>query len=164
MKPKAKPVPAAFAATLLLAVMTGCGGETTGGITVEGAWARSSAAVASAGAAYLEITNNGEADALVGASVDPSVAATVEIHETLMMAGTTGDMGSPTTGGMMTMQPVDEIALPSGETVSLEPGGYHVMLLDLAAPLETGSTITITLSFANADDLTVTADVLETAP
>ena len=59
----------------------------------------------------------------------------------------------------MTMQPVDSIELPAGEEVSLEPGGYHIMLLDLVAPLEVGDTFDIVLTFENAGEVTVTAEV-----
>ncbi|MEZ5181952.1 MAG: copper chaperone PCu(A)C [Acidimicrobiales bacterium] len=71
----------------------------------------------------------------------------------------TDDMGDDMGGGAMTMQPVDSIELPAGEEVSLEPGGYHIMLLDLVAPLEVGDTFEITLTFENAGEVTVTAEV-----
>jgi copper(I)-binding protein len=148
-------------------------------------WARQSPMGTSAGAIYLTITSPID-DELVGASVPTDVAGTTEIHETVMAeAGEMGDgeaeMGeeaSTTTeamddtattmaGGMenggesMTMQPVDSIELPAGETVALEPGGYHVMLLDLVEPLEVGQEIELTLSFQVAGDRTVTAEVRE---
>ena len=146
-------------------------------LEVTDAWARTSPAVATAGAVYLTITNDGDVDdALVGADVDPSVAASVEIHETVAVEDdemTTetmamdDEMSSDTTamgGGMMEMRPVDEIAIPAGETVALEPGGYHVMLLDLAEPLEVGDSIEVTLAFEVAADLIVTAEVRDEAP
>jgi copper(I)-binding protein len=70
-----------------------------------------------------------------------------------------GDDGGQS--GMMTMQEVSAIAIPAGETVSLEPGGFHVMLLDLAADLEVGDSIEVTLSFSNGYEETVTAEVRE---
>jgi copper(I)-binding protein len=122
-------------------------------VSVTGAWARTSPAVASAGAAYLEISNAADADdALVDVSVDASVAARAELHET--------SMG---TGGMMAMNAVDEIAVPAGTTTVLEPGGYHIMLLELAAPLEDGSTIELTLTFREAGTLVTEAQVRDTA-
>ena len=69
------------------------------------------------------------------------------------------DMGDDMGDGAMTMQPVDSIELPAGEEVSLEPGGYHIMLLDLVAPLEVGDTFDIVLTFENAGEVTVTAEV-----
>jgi copper(I)-binding protein len=71
-------------------------------------------------------------------------------------------------GGMdpqMRMQElVDGLPLPAGETITLEPGGYHVMLLDIAEPLEVGDEIELTLDFENADDMTLTVEVAESAP
>lgn len=149
--------------------------ESAGELEVTGAWARTSPAVATAGAAYLEITNGTETDdALVAASVDDAVAGMVELHETTTAgeddASTDGDMDGDMTdtsmgdAPMMQMQPVEEIAVPAGETVSLEPGGLHLMMLDLAAPLEVGTTIEITLTFEQAGDVVVTAEVRDMAP
>ncbi len=59
-------------------------GSTEAGITTEGAWARTSPMMADAGAAYLVITSATD-DALVGASVDPSIAGDAQIHETIMV-------------------------------------------------------------------------------
>jgi copper(I)-binding protein len=152
----------------------------TGEITVDGAWARTSPSMATAGAVYLEITNGTDTDdALVGVSVDPSVAATAELHETAMAEddedqdgptggeamsqdGTDGHAGSG--GGMMTMKPVEEIPVPAGATVVLGPGGYHVMLIDLAEPLAAGGSIEITLELAVAGEMVVEAEVRDTAP
>ena len=66
--------------------------------------------------------------------------------------------------GEMVMQEVDSIAIPAGETVELKPGGYHIMLIDLAAPLEIGQEFDIVLTFANAGDVTVTVVVADEAP
>lgn len=154
------------------------GGEASAdGIEVTGAWARTSPAMADAGAAYLTITSD-EANALVGASVPTSVAGTVEIHETVMADDTSttmgeetttsmGAMGSDTTSGdmgEMTMVPVDKIELPAGKAVELKPGGYHIMLLELPAPLEVGTDIELTLTFESGGPLKVTVPVLDEAP
>jgi len=165
------PVRAALAVFAAVSLLGACGGTSTD-IDVTDAWARTSAAVANAGAAYMEIVNGSEtADALIAATVDPSVAAPVEMHETVAMASgsdTTmgGGMESVTTmaGEMMEMRPVDRIDIPAGESVSLEPGGFHLMFIDLVEPLETGTTITLTLTFEGSGEKVVTADVLETAP
>ena len=47
---------------------------------------------------------------------------------------------------MMTMQPVESIAVPAGESVELKPGGYHVMLMDLRKPIAAGDKVPITLT------------------
>ena len=51
---------------------------------------------------------------------------------------------------VMKMRSVPELDLPAGQTVSLKPGGYHVMLLDLKAPLAKDSTVPVTLRFKDA--------------
>lgn len=71
--------------------------------------------------------------------------------------GADDDMSGGT--GMMEMRPVDRIEVPAGETVALEPGGYHIMLLELAAPLEAGTTLEVTLTFEESGEHAVTADV-----
>lgn len=149
-------------------------------ILVEGAWVRNSPANVDKGAAYLTITSPVD-DKLLSASVDASIATTVEIHEMVPVddaTETTMDMGTETTMGMgmghgpgpgpgsgeMKMQEVEFIALPAGEAVALKPGGYHIMLIGLIVPLELGTTITLTLVFENAGEITVDVPVLEEAP
>jgi copper(I)-binding protein len=170
-------------AVALLVAACGSSDET---VTIDNAWARASAAGQTTGAIYFDLSVS-EDDTLVGASVPSSVAAEAQIHEVVMapagddttddtmadmtddtMADMTGDTmaGMDDTGGeMMTMQEVaGGLALVAGETVSFEPGGYHVMLLDLAKPLEVGDQIELTLEFAKADPQTLTVEVAESAP
>lgn len=149
-------------------------------VTVDDPWARSSPMATTLGAVYMTLTSNG-GDTLLRASVPTSVAGTTEIHETVM-ASTTGtamtdegageamptettmgtSMGTDTTmggSGEMEMRPITELALPAGEAVALAPGGYHIMLIDLVAPLEVGTTIEVTLTFERAGEQVVTATV-----
>ena len=53
-------------------------------------------------------------------------------------------------GGVMRMRAIDSLALPAGKTVELKPGGYHLMLLDLAQPLKEGDSVPVVLTFADA--------------
>lgn len=135
--------------------------STSGPIAADDAWARESAMMQSAAAVYMDLTAD-EDDVLVSASVDSSVAPTVEIHETTEMdddmSGDDDDMGG---GGMMQMVPVDEVDLPAGETISLEPGGLHIMLLDLVEPLEIGQEFDLDLEFESGETLSVTVEVRE---
>jgi len=62
--------------------------------------------------------------------------------------------------GLSKMQHVPAIAIPAGDTLRLVPGSYHVMLSRLQQPLQLGDTVTVTLEFARAGDLTFTASVL----
>ena len=180
-----------FALALSLVALAGCGDDETssdttaaaadattapvaGEVTFAGQWARTSPAMATAGAAYVTITSTID-DKLVTALVDPSIAATVEVHETVM-ADMTSDtamssdtaMGSDTTmaggEGEMMMRPVAFIELPAGVAVELKPGGYHIMLLNLVEPLEVGTSFELTLVFEHAGQITIDVPVLEEAP
>jgi copper(I)-binding protein len=59
----------------------------------------------------------------------------------------------------MIMSPVDSIEVPAGGTAKLAPGGLHIMLFDLAAPLVEGDTLELTLEFEEAGDIEVAAPV-----
>jgi len=157
-------------AVVALALFTvGCGGSddaSSSKLTVTGQWARTSPMNAANGAAYFTITSP-EADTLLGVKVEASVAAMAEMHETVMATDTTMAMGTATTMagmGEMTMQPVDSIDLPAGTAVSLQPGGLHIMLMDLAKPLEAGTTIELTLSLKNGGETVIEVPVLDEAP
>jgi copper(I)-binding protein len=114
---------------------------------VSDAWVRQPAEGQTRSAAYGTIANNGDADVtLVGGSV--SIDATVEIHETLM-----GD------DGVMQMQErEDGFVIPAGGTFVLEPGGPHIMMLDID-PADVVGDIDVTMVFADGTELTVTAPV-----
>ena len=168
-------------------VLAACGGDDAA-VDVDGAWARESPAGVTTGAAYFDITAADD-DVLVGASVSSDVAADAQIHEVVAaemdmddmdesmddMDESMDDMDDMEDGdhemdmgdgemAMVMQEMTDGLPLPADETVSLEPGGYHVMLLDLVEPLETGDEFELTLDFENADDVTLTVTVAETAP
>ena len=129
------------------------------GITVSDVWARESAMSSGNGAVYLTIENTtGVVDKLLSVSVPNSFAQTAQIHETVM-----GDSTSMTTlagaAGMMSMKQVSSVTIPAGGSVTFEPGGYHVMLMGLSAPLEVGGTFEVNLGFMNAGTIKVTATV-----
>ena len=147
--------------------LAACGGDDP--ITIEGQWARTSPAMASMGAAYMSISAS-EGDQLVGVSVPASVAARAEIHEMVpadmdhSMDDSMDDDEMAMDMGAMVMQQIMALDLPAGETVNLEPGGYHVMLINLAEPLVEGESFEVTLDFAEAEDLTVEVVVRAEAP
>ena len=120
----------------------GAGKHELGALTVEAPWARASAGAARTGAAYLRIANDGaEDDRLTG--VAAPVAERVELHAHTM------------SGGVMRMRRVDAVPVPGGESAELKPGGYHVMLIGLRAPLKEGETFPLTLTFDRAGTITV---------
>ncbi|MGA1554752.1 MAG: copper chaperone PCu(A)C [Ilumatobacteraceae bacterium] len=153
-------------ACALVVPLSACGSDDDA-ITIDGAWARPSATGQTTGAVYFRITSEID-DRILAASVPASVAATAEVHEVVMadMSGEmSGDMDDMSGEMQMTMQEMtDGVALPAGETVVLEPGGYHIMLLDLAEPLEVGDEVELTLDLGTADDITLTVEVAESAP
>jgi copper(I)-binding protein len=59
----------------------------------------------------------------------------------------------------MRMSAVDRLALPAGKAVKLEPGGYHVMLMGLVAPIKEGDTVAITLALKDKDGKPWSVDV-----
>lgn len=137
-----------FGSIIALAVLAmlapACSDEPS--VDVSGAWARSPAE--DVGAVYFAVDNaSDEADALIGASAD--VEGRVEIHETVML------------DGEAEMQPVDSVQIPAAGEMAFEPGGYHVMLFDLQEPLAIGDTISLVLTFENAGDVEIDAEVRE---
>lgn len=133
----------------LAVIGSACGGDDE--VEIRDVWARASANMQNAGAVYMEISGaDGGADRLESASVSSTIAAMAQLHESSMDAA-----------GVMTMQQVQAIDIPAGQTVMLAPGGYHIMLMNLAEPLVVGTEVDVTLSFANAGEITVTAEVRE---
>lgn len=149
-------------------------------IEVTDAWCRTSAAMADAGACYMTISNGGPADdTLLSVSVDTSVAASAELHETVSadaadngssmstdmpMDDTSHDADHATEttmhgSGAMTMREVTMIEIEADQTVKLEPGGYHIMLMGLAKPLEEGEKVALTLNFDMSGEMTIDAEV-----
>ena len=124
------------------------GGEATvGDIAVTDAWVRQPAEGQTTSAAYGTITNNGDTDiTLIGGSVP--FDATVEIHETLM-----DDEGT-----MQMQEREDGFVIAAGATFKLEPGGPHVMMLDID-PADFVDEIEVTLIFDDGTELTVTAPI-----
>ncbi len=116
-----------------------------GAVRAEAAVVRASAG-APHGAAFLQLVNQGAAAALVAAEAD--FCRTVELHTHVLE------------GGVARMRPVPRIEVPERGTVSLAPGGLHVMFIDLERPLVAGSTVSFTLVFDDGRRLPVTAQVV----
>ena len=160
---------------LLLAVVAGaglfasCGSDdssSSSGPEITKVWARTSPMETSLGAVYMTISSK-DGDELTDVSVDSSIAAMAQIHE-MVMASAETDVSMPMTteamSGEMVMQEVDSIVIDAGGSVDLMPGGYHIMLMEIAAPLELGAKFDVTLTFAKAGKVTVTAEVRAEAP
>lgn len=118
-----------------------------GDLAIDKPWSRATPAGAKVAAGYMTITNKGSAaDRLVGVST--SAAGRVEVHEMAMK------------DGVMTMRPISGgLPIDPGKTVTLAPGGSHLMFMDLKAPLKQGQKIPVTLEFEKAGKVNVTVDV-----
>jgi periplasmic copper chaperone A len=116
-------------------------------IELSGAWARAMLPGQPAGGGYITITNRGtQADRLLSAS-SPR-AGRVEIHAMEIV------------DDVMTMRPVgDGLAIEPGETVTLAPGGLHVMFMDVRGPFAEGESVSVTLEFEKAGPAEVSFDV-----
>ena len=141
-------------AILLLAAGAGCDRVESrhAGLEVTGARVRPAAVLGDGGvpvtsAAYFAIHNRGRRDdRLTGAGF--AGARRVEIHETRV---------SP--DGLATMRPVSAVVVAAGQTVRLEPGGMHVMLMGLERSLVAGDSVSLWLDFELAGRMTIVAEV-----
>ncbi len=104
-------------------------------IKAEGAWVRASVQGQSGTGGFMRLTAS-EPLTLVG--VQTPAARVAEIHEMKME------------GDVMRMRPISELALPAGRAVELRPGGFHLMLSDLKAPLKDGTQVPLTLVLRDA--------------
>jgi hypothetical protein len=99
-------------------------------VTASDAWVRGTVPAQKTTAAYLSLRSTEGARVV---EVRTNAAARAEIHSSEMR------------DGVMAMHAMGNLALPPGKTVELKPGGYHIMLLDLAKPLAAGDKVKLTL-------------------
>src|SRR6185436_2643140 len=116
-------------------------------IAVRQAWSRATPKAAKVAGGYLSIENRGvQPDRLLSAS--SGAAAKVEIHQMSMQ------------DGIMTMRPRDDgLAVPPDATVTLAPGGDHIMFVGLTAPFEEGQRVPVSLNFERAGRIEASFDV-----
>lgn len=122
-------------------------------VTAENAWARASVQGQKATGAFMSLTAS-EPLSLVGAS--SPVAGIAEVHEMKME------------GDIMRMRPAAAIDLAPGKPLQLRAGGYHLMLMELKAPLKPGTSVPVSLLFKTAKGeprkLDLSVPVAVTAP
>lgn len=150
-------------ATVTLALLAGCSGTTSGTTSGTASPSASSGAASSAAdhltatdpwikaaesgmtAAFAVLHNDGEQDVtVVGATSDLS---RVELHE----------MATDDSGAMVMRQKEGGLTIPAGGEHALEPGGDHLMLMELSAPVEAGAEYDVTLELSDGSTLVVTA-------
>lgn len=123
-----------FNALTLIAALA-CGSVYAQTAEVKDAWVRAPVAGQKATGAFMTISARDGAQ-LVG--VSSPVAGVTEVHEMKME------------GNIMKMRPVPVLDIPAGRAVELKPGGYHLMLMDLKAPLAKDGSVPLTLVFKDA--------------
>lgn len=111
-------------------------------VTASQAWSRITAPTVPTGAVFLQLNNTGTStESLVSAS--SPVAKRVELHNHIH------------DNGVMRMREVSKIEVAAGKSVSLQPGGYHIMLMELKKPLKLNQTFPITLKYDTGRSETV---------
>jgi hypothetical protein len=129
------------AAAALAAVPARAHDYAAGDLAILHPWTRAAGANAN-GAAFMRLRNSGaQPDRLVSASTP--VARVVELHSMIR------------DGDVMRMRPVTDIVVAPGQMVELRPGGFHVMLIGLNAPLAQGARVPLTLRFERAGEVQV---------
>jgi len=126
----------------MLAVVLACGAQAQ--TTVKEAWVRGTVAQQKATGMFAQISSAAGGRLVAVAS---PVAGVAEVHEMAM------------SGNVMKMHAIPELALPAGQAVKLEPGGYHVMLMDLKQQLKEGEVVPLTLVVEGKDGKRETIDV-----
>lgn len=121
-------------------------------VRVTNAWSKPTVPGQSVAGAYLDIVSDVPATLL---KVESPEAAVVELHSMKME------------GDVMRMRAVPKIDLPAGKEVRLEPGGLHVMLMDIRKPFKVGEKIPLTLvieSGGKTQTVNVSAEVKNAKP
>ena len=112
-------------------------------VVIEGAWSRASIGTSRPGVAYMRLQNTG--DALVTVTgLRTDLAMMPMIHTSTTDAQ-----------GVNRMSHLEQVEIAAGETVALEPGGLHVMLMDLQRPMIEGESFTLSLILADGEEITV---------
>lgn len=143
-------------------VLSGCGsqepaanaasqcGDEDGIYVIENSWTKPARGGQPVSAAYVTLCNgSAEDDAIVSVAYDGAKA--VEIHRSEM------------TNGVMEMKKLDQLDLPAGQKMQMEPGGTHLMLIGIEEAIEAGETISLRLEFENNAPTQIMLDVRDGA-
>jgi copper(I)-binding protein len=114
-----------------------------GPLEIDQPWARATAPTAKTGGGFVTITNKGTTpDRLI--AVRSAASDKVEVHEMKM------------DGNVMRMRELDKgLEIPPGTTVTLKPGGFHIMFMELKAPFAKDAKVPATLVFEKAGSIDV---------
>lgn len=128
----------AFLATIVVS------GPVLAAVNVDQAWVRLLPPGVKTTAAYMTITSD-QADTLLSARSE--LSERVEVHQTTKK------------DGVMSMSEVSGISLTSAQVLELRPGSYHIMLINLKAPLSEGQVVELVLNFEKQGEQVVRAEV-----
>jgi copper(I)-binding protein len=118
-----------------------------GDLVITHAWSRATPSGARVAGGYLTIDNRGAApDRLLSGTTER--AKKLELHEMAI------------SNGVMTMRPIERgLTIEPGRSVKFAPGGNHLMLVELNAPLRQGEQVPVTLTFERAGEIKALFDV-----
>jgi hypothetical protein len=143
-----KTIPRLFSVSVLLAAVAQ---PASAELTLSDAWLRAMPPTQSMTAGYLTLRNEGAGDRVVtGASSD--VSPRVEIHTTVER------------DGMQRMEAVSRIPLAAGDTLTLTPGGYHLMLREMPRMPAVGESVMLCIEFSEGEPACTQAEVRRDAP
>lgn len=121
-----------------------------GSLTIKDPYARATVVAQKSGGGFMKIENTGAADQLIGAS--SPVAKEMQLHIMSM------------DGNVMKMRQVQAMDIPAKGSLELQPGGLHLMFIDLKGQLKTGDQIPVKLKFQKAGEVEVKFHVKDLKP
>ncbi|KAA3643569.1 MAG: copper chaperone PCu(A)C [Chloroflexi bacterium] len=154
-----KPTALLVLAILSLFLFAGCSAPVEDGtISIQDAWARP--AITGDNSAVYFVIDNPFAQDEVLLSANSELASATELHMTMMVEiednMEDGEEAMPgMEDGAMRMMPQENVPIPANTAVSFEPGGLHVMLIDLQEELIEGDMISLTLEFEQAGTIVI---------
>jgi copper(I)-binding protein len=116
-------------------------------IDVDAPWVREAPPASTVLAAYMVLKNTGDTARTI-TRIDSPDFRDGQIHRTVVE------------DGVAKMLPVEQLQLPAGGSVALEPGGLHVMLFDPQRPLRDGDSVKLLIHDSDGDNVTVSAPVV----
>ena len=141
----------------LVAAAAACQAAFAAGVEAQSPWARETVSGMKNGGVFMELKNDTAQDIVLVGGSSPA-AKSVEIHEHVH-----AEIKDPKTGqkamGMKMQAVPGGLKVAKGESVTLKPGSYHVMLMGLKQPLKPGEKFPVTLKFKGAPDQTVQVEV-----
>ena len=115
-------------------------------ISISGAWSRATVAGQSSAAAYFSVTNKGDGD-------DRLLSVSAPMGKAMLHSTTITEQG------VMEMRPMKDLPVPAHSTVTLKPGGMHVMIMNVKKPLQAGDSYNLQLRFDRSGTRNVTVAV-----